>query len=168
MCHRHSFVLTRAGKVHDGLGFTDSHTKIREMAGVGENDSTTYAFEWQPPKGWPEADWNDGLTQDTAPFPHWELTKKHLTAIGNHLRSLYPDMDAWSRPDSIRLPSKFKGDLYLRGTAITALPEGLSVGGYLDLDCGSFSTVKRARAALAKASGQDASLEADHKFLGDL
>jgi hypothetical protein len=51
MCHRHSFILTRAGKVHDGMGFTDSHTTIRELAGLGDKDSSTYAFEWQPPPG---------------------------------------------------------------------------------------------------------------------
>ena len=100
MCRRHSFILTRAGKVHDGLGLTDSHTTIRELAGLDTNDSTTYAFEWQPPAGWPDADFNAGLTQDTAPIPAWEMKKKHLSAIERHLKKLYPSMDVWNAPDA--------------------------------------------------------------------
>ena len=99
MCKRRSFIVTRAGNVHDGLGLTDSHTDIREFAGLPTDDSTTYAFEWQPPKGWPDADFNAGLTQDTAPIPHWEMKAKHLGAIERYLRETYPDRAAWDVGD---------------------------------------------------------------------
>jgi hypothetical protein len=152
MCKRHSFILTRAGKVHFGHGISDHHTVIREIAGMtAENDSVN-SYEWQPPKGWPNADWLDGLTKDTEVF---EPKKRHLSAMESHVRRTYPDMDSWNTPDAPRL---FKaglsvgGRLYLRGSSITTLPEGLSVGGSLYLDCGSFSTVKKARDALKKAA----------------
>ena len=101
MCNRHSFIVTRAAKVFHGMGLTHSHTSIREIAGLGENDSSTYAFEWQPPAGWPDADYYSGLTQDTAPIPAWEMKARHLKAIESHLRRRYPDMDAWNRPDCL-------------------------------------------------------------------
>ena len=156
MCNRHSFILTRAGKVYFGLGITESHTTIREWAGLGHTDSSTYAFEWQPPDAWPDADFNAGLTQDTAPSPHWEMNAKHLRAIESHIRRRYPDMAEWNRPEVIGIPknARFGGSLYMSGTGITALPEGLSVGGYLYLDAGLFRTVEDARAAIDKANAK--------------
>ncbi len=135
MCNRHSFIVTRAGKVHHGFGITDSHTTIRELAGLDHTDSGTYAFEWQPPAGWPDADFNNGLTQDTAPIPHWGLKAKHLKAVETHLRRRYPTPDAWNAPEVMELPKNLKmtGYLDLRGTGITSLPDNLTVGGYLDL-----------------------------------
>ena len=108
MCNCHSFIVTRAGKVFFGLGITESHSTIREWAGLGENDSSAYAFEWRPPAGWPDADFNLGLTQDTAPFPHWELNAKHLKAIDLHLRGRYPTMGAWEAPEKIATIQELK------------------------------------------------------------
>ena len=56
MCERHSFCLTRAAKVIDGYGLTESHTKIASIAGIESKEHDALAqFEWQPPAGWPEA-----------------------------------------------------------------------------------------------------------------
>ena len=131
MCNRHSFIVTRSGKVFDGYGFTDSHTMIRQLAGLSTEDSSTYAFEWQPPTGWPDTDWNGGLTQDTAPIPCWDLKAKHFNAIERHLRRLYPDMIAWRAGDTVR-----------------ALPDGLSVGGWFHTTHGTFRSVANARKAM--------------------
>jgi len=137
MCNRHSFIVTKAGKIHHGLGVTDSHTTIREISGLGANDSSSYAFEWQPPKGWPAADVLDGLTKDAEPVPVWDLKKKHTLAIVNHIKSLYPDMNTWEQADAIiPLPDGLTvgGALDLRGcTGLTALPDGLTVVGFLNL-----------------------------------
>ena len=96
MCGRHSFIVTRAGKVFHGLGLTDSHTTIREFAGLSSEDDSVNSYEWQPPDGWPDADWMDGLTKDTEV---WEPKKKHLLAMEGHIRRLYPSMDEWNTPD---------------------------------------------------------------------
>ena len=112
MCKRHSFIVTRAGKVHDGYGVTDRHTTIREFAGLHANDDTVNAYEWQPPKGWPKTDWTVGLTKDTEVFM---LKKSHLDAMERHVKRLYPDQEEWDA-----------GDVY-RSMA------GLTIGGYLDL-----------------------------------
>ena len=97
MCNRHSFILTKSGKVFWGLGITDSHTQIREFAGLHANDDTVNAYEWQPPKGWPDADWNLGLTKDSVVF---ETKSSHENAIERHLKKMYPTMDEWNTPDS--------------------------------------------------------------------
>ena len=99
MCNRHSFILTRAGKVLDGIGITDSHTEIRELHGLKNTDDTVNAYEWQPPKGWPDSDWEDGLTKDTEVF---ELKSSHLKAMGNHVKKLYPSMAEWEAGDKPR------------------------------------------------------------------
>src|ERR1017187_9341135 len=99
ICNRHSFIVTRAGKVFDGLGFTDSHTVIRVLSGLHANDDTVNAYEWQPPKGWPKSDWEDGLTKDTEVF---ELKSSHLSAMKRHVKKLYPSMDAWNTPGRFR------------------------------------------------------------------
>ena len=61
---------------------------------------------------------------------------------------LYPTMAEWDAPDPMRLPENFttRGDLTLRGTQIAALPDGLTVGGDLTLDCGTFNSVGGKRA----------------------
>ena len=110
MCNRHSFIVTRAGKVFDGLGLTDSHTTIRELCCLHANDDTVNAYEWQPPKGWPDADWEGGLTKDTEVF---EPKVSHLRAMERHIKKIYPNMDAWNTPDRFRaITSK---DLVSRG-----------------------------------------------------
>ena len=137
MCHRHSFILTRAGKIHDGLGLTDSHTTIRELAGLGANDSTTYAFEWQPPEGWPDADYSTGLTQDTSPIPVWDIKTKHTTAIESHIRRKYPDMAAWNQPDEISnvvsAMTSITGDLIIPKGATFDAPALAEVSGCVDV-----------------------------------
>ena len=144
MCHRHSFILTRAGKIHDGLGLTDSHTTIRELAGLGANDSTTYAFEWQPPEGWPDADYSTGLTQDTAPIPAWDIKTKHTTAIKSHLRRKYPDMAAWNQPDEISnvvsAMTSITGDLIIPKGATFTAPVLAEVSGCVVVSTGATFT----------------------------
>ncbi|ADE12180.1 hypothetical protein [Sideroxydans lithotrophicus] len=107
MCNRHSFILTRAGKVLDGLGLTDHHTEILELHGFKNTDDTVNKGEWQPPKGWPDADWEDGWTKDTTVF---EYKKSHLDAIGRHLKKLYPTMAEWDAGDKLRELSKAECD----------------------------------------------------------
>jgi hypothetical protein len=115
LCTRHSFIVTRAGKVFDGLGITDSHTVIRELCGLHANDDTVNAYEWQPPKGWPKSDWEDGLTKDTEVF---ELKSSHLSAMKRHIKNTYPNMDAWNTPDHFRIIA----------------PDDLRARGWIDVD----------------------------------
>ena len=103
MCTRHSFILTKAGKVFWGLGVTDSHTSIRELCGLSANDDTVNAYEWQPPPGWPDADWNLGLTKDSEVF---ETKSSHEAAMERHIKKLYPTMAAWNTPDSLHKISR--------------------------------------------------------------
>ena len=98
MCNRHSFIVTRSGKVFDGLGLTDSHTTIRELACLSPEDDTVNAYEWQPPTGWPDADWATGLVKDVEVF---DIKAKHLNAMRHHIMSLYPTMEVWKYPDKI-------------------------------------------------------------------
>ena len=62
-----------------------------------------------------------------------ELTMKEAREIMD--RNAEGDLDLFMRHDITALPEGLTvgGSLYLRGTGITALPEGLTVGGYLDL-----------------------------------
>ncbi len=128
MCTRHSFILTRAGKVFDGFGITDSHTTIRELHGFSANNDSVNAYEWQPPAGWPESDWHLGLTKDLEVF----VTKaSHEAAIERHIRSLYPTMAAWDDGDKLHgeLPQTISGWLDLRGCDLkgVTLPENIEV-----------------------------------------
>ena len=133
MCHRHSFLLTRAGKVLDGVGITDSHNKIREIHGLKHTDDTVNAYEWQPPQGWPEADWNLGLMKDLEVF---ETKSSHEAAMERHVRKLYPTMAAWEAGDKPRLTADMiiTGDLDLSGlTSAEGLVLPTSIGGNLYL-----------------------------------
>ena len=78
MCTEFSLILTRAGKVLDGMGITESHTVIRELHGLKNTDDSVNAYEWQPPEGWPNADWNLGLTKDHEVF---ETKSSHEAAM---------------------------------------------------------------------------------------
>ena len=100
MCNRHSFILTRAGKVLDGAGLTDSHTEIREFHSLHANDDTLNAYEWQPPAAWPESDWFKGLTKDTEVFVP---KASHLDAMERHLKAVYPTMSEWDAGDRPRI-----------------------------------------------------------------
>jgi ribosomal protein S30 len=150
MCHRHSFIVTRSGKIHHGFGLTDSHTTIRLLAGLRHDDSSTYAFEWQPPKGWPNADWHDGLTQDTAPIPTWDLKASHLKAMERHVRASYPDIATWEAPDRVSLPAtitRIQCDLKVPKGATLTLPALTEVSGDVRADQGATLTLP----ALTKA-----------------
>ena len=109
-----------------GLGQTNSHSTIRELAGLDSLDATTFAFEWQPPSGWPNADWHDGLAQDTPPIPAWEMKTRHLVAIETHLRARYPDMAAWAAPDAPPAADDLRmmGWTLLRSGAVVAPKQG--------------------------------------------
>ena len=133
MCNRHSFCVTRTRKILHGFGITDSHTTIRELNGLAAENDSVNAYEWQPPKGWPDADWNDGLTTDVGVFTP---KKSHFQAMEKHIRKWYPNMATWEKPDVVLpLPEGLSvgGSLFLQNTGITSLPEGLTVGGTLDL-----------------------------------
>jgi len=152
MCHRHSFILTRAGKVFDGMGLTDSHTTIRALAGLGTEDSSSYAFEWQPPPNWPDSDVHSGLTQDTAPIPSWEMKARHLNAIERHIRNRYPDMEAWNSPDVVCVPENIEtwpGEIHVPQGATLTLPALTKVSGDVRAYQGSTLTLP----ALTKVSG---------------
>ena len=100
MCKRHSFCLTKAGKVIDGLGLVDSHTSIMSLHGMASKQhDTCNLYEWQPPRGWPESSYADGLTVDKSVF---ETKARHEAAIERHLRRLYPTQAAWDAGDVIR------------------------------------------------------------------
>ena len=133
MCQRHSFLLTRSGKILDGFGVTDSHTGIRELHGLKNTDDTVNAYEWQPPKGWPDADWNLGLTKDLEVF---ETKSSHEAAMERHVKNLYPTMTEWDAGDRPRFSADMVIGGYLDLGGLTSA-EGLvlptSIGGYLDL-----------------------------------
>ena len=94
MCKFSSFIVTRSGKIHHGFGITDSHTTIKEWAGLGANDDTTNAYEWQAPKEWPNVNWEDGLTKDLIVF---EEKKSHLDAMGRYLKKRFPTMESFKK-----------------------------------------------------------------------
>ncbi len=100
MCERHSFCITPEGRVLDGLGLTDSHTSMLSLHGLSSADhDKCNLFEWQPPEGWPDASWLDGLHRDGHAF---EPKASHDKAAEAHLRKLYPDRAAWDAGDAIR------------------------------------------------------------------
>ena len=100
MCERHSFCITRAAKVLDGYGLTDSHTTIMDMHGLtaAQHDACNL-YEWQPPAEWPIANWADGLKVDRGVF---ETKLRHDQAAERHVRNLYPHAATWAAPDVIR------------------------------------------------------------------
>ena len=123
MCNRHSFIVTRVGKVFDGCGITESHTTIKELAGLSAENDTVNAYEWQPPKGWPDADWEDGLMKDVEVF---EVKSRHLNAMKHHVVSLYPDLATWDHPDKIHgdltKVTILRGELRVPAGATLTLP----------------------------------------------
>ena len=131
MCTRHSFVVTKQGKVLDGLGLTNSHTQMMSMHGLASAEhDTCNLYEWQPPKGWPDASWLDGLTVDLQAFVP---KASHDKAAEKHLRDRYPDMAAWDAGDSID-PSLDGRTIDLDGKPTTVLLSGthsISEGRYV-------------------------------------
>ena len=107
MCSRHSFLLTRAGKILDGLGVTDSHTEIRELHGLKNTDDTVNDYEWRPPAGWPNADWNLGLTKYLEVF---ETKSSHEAAMERHIKMIYPTMAEWNAGDRPRITADILRD----------------------------------------------------------
>ena len=100
MCERHSFCVARGAKVLDGFGLTESHTAIMQMHGLsGKQHDTCNLYEWQPPKGWPDASYADGLRIDCESF---ETKQRHEDAIQRHVLARYPDRATWDAPDAIR------------------------------------------------------------------
>lgn len=123
MCKRHSFILTRAGKVLDGAGLTDSHTEIRELHGLHHTDDTVNAYEWQPPAGWPETDWLNGLTKDTEVFVP---KSSHLAAMERHIKKLYPTMAEWDagdKPKPLSKTERIAADELLAASEYITVPE---------------------------------------------
>jgi hypothetical protein len=98
MCERHSFLLTRTGKVLDGMGLTHSHTEIAVLHGIksAQHDGLN-ACEWQPPKGWPDANWLDGLKVDRQNF---EPRASHDKAMKAYLTKRFPTLAAWEAPET--------------------------------------------------------------------
>lgn len=100
MCEKDSFVLTRGGKVLDGCGLTHSHTTIMNMHGLTpQQHDTCNLYEWRPPKGWPGANWADGLVVDRQQF---EPKQRATDAMRRRIMRLYPDMAAWEATETIR------------------------------------------------------------------
>ena len=100
MCQRYSFVLSPAGKVLDGCGLPHSHTTILTMHGVASDRHGRYnLYEWQPPEGWPNANWADGLTKDREAF---EPKVRAVAAMERRIKKLYPDLETWRAKDPIR------------------------------------------------------------------
>lgn len=131
MCKRHSFILTRAGKVLDGLGLTDSHTEIRELHGLHHTNDSVNAYEWQPPPGWPETDWSEGLTKDTEVFVP---KSSHLAAMERHLQTLYPTRAAWDVGDTPRAlteAERLAAQELLSDSAYITVPEVTLPNGYV-------------------------------------
>ena len=98
MCERHSFCVLPDGTVLHGYGLTNSHRMILALAGVTKDGQEANAYEWQPPEGWPNADWRKTLTKDLIMFDHESVAP----AIEAHLREWYPTMAEWEAPDLIR------------------------------------------------------------------
>jgi hypothetical protein len=122
MCKRHSFVITRAGKVLDGMGLTDSHTTIMDLHGLeAAQHDTCNLYEWQPPKGWPETSWFDGLKVDTQVF---EPKSSHDKAAEKHLLAKYPTLAAWEAVDTID-PALDGKTVNLSGSEITVYCSGV-------------------------------------------
>ena len=123
ICTRHSFILTRAGKVLDGAGLTDSHTEIREFHGLNHTDDTVNAYEWQPPKGWPDTDWFKGLTKDAEVFVP---KSSHLEAMERHVKKLYPTMAEWDagdKPRPLSSAEQIDAEALLAASEFVTVPE---------------------------------------------
>ena len=123
MCERHSFILTRAGKVLHGLGITDSHTEIRELHGLHHTNDKVNAYEWQPPKGWPETDWTAGLKKDNEVFVP---KSSHLQAMERHVKKLYPDLATWEagdQPQPLSKPENEIADKLIADSRYITVPE---------------------------------------------
>lgn len=85
MCERHSFVIDKEGKVYNGGGFEESHTVICLINGIKQDDVN--AYEWQPPKGWPDANAFEGIKKDQINF---DEKSSHIKAIEQYLLGLFP------------------------------------------------------------------------------
>ena len=90
MCSKYAFLLTRAGKILDGGGLTDSHSTIATLHGVDEDLVNRY--EWQPPQNWPDADVLDGLATHEEFFtPDTSVLRR----IAAHLTRKFPTIGAF-------------------------------------------------------------------------
>jgi hypothetical protein len=99
MCTRHSFLLDKEGRIYDGRGLTHSHTEIATMHGFkSSKHDKLNAYEWQPPKGWPNALWLDGLTVDRQNF---EPKSSHDKAMKSYLTEKFPTLAAWDAPEAV-------------------------------------------------------------------
>lgn len=138
MCERHSFIVTRAGKVLDGYGITDSHTTICAVHGVDEDQVCKY--EWRPQPDWPNCSALDGIVKDSITFVE---KAKHLNAIESHIKALYPDMAAWDAGDAPRLPdtlTEWPDDLVIREGATLTAPALAEVSGSVYVQQGATFT----------------------------
>ncbi len=127
MCKRASFLAVRGGKVA-WLLTSDSHEGIIKAEGLKDNDEYNRQFvriECLPkddPFSINPLDWE--VKEDEESLPSWYDREEWVGKILSELIE-------------VRIPTELRekkcGDLDLRGTGITSLPEGLTVGGNLYL-----------------------------------
>jgi hypothetical protein len=104
MCNKYSFLLTRAGKILDGGGLTESHSEIATLHGVDEDKCNRY--EWQPPVVWPVCSNHphpfdkvmDGLFVDKEVFTPGASALKRIAA---HLSERFPTHEAFATPTPV-------------------------------------------------------------------
>ena len=157
MCYHKSFI---ANKVSGGVDIihsvkTDSHSEILQMRGIEENsrnDRYLCKAEFVPP--WENNEDFENFSKwdlicDEKRKPDWwneyestikskiiSIIKIHHMKDGGYVVGGSLDLNGTQITAQITaLPEGLQvgGYLNLRGTQITALPEGLQVGGYLDL-----------------------------------
>ena len=89
MCEKHSFVMDREGRCYNASGVTESHALICRIWGIDQDEVN--AYEWQPPEGWPNADWTDGFKKDQINF---EEKASHVAALERYILATFPTRDA--------------------------------------------------------------------------
>lgn len=125
MCKRASFIAVRGGKVA-WLLTSDSHEDIIKAEKLKDDDEHNRQFvriECLPkddPFSINPLDWE--VKEDEESLPSWYDREEWVGKIVSELIE-------------VRIPTELRekkcGNLYLRGTGITSIPEGLTVGGYI-------------------------------------
>ncbi len=90
MCNKHSFVMTKEGKIFNGGGFVESHSVICNMWGLQQDQVNCY--EWRPPEPRPSEEWTKGLVKDLLNF---EEKGSHVSALERYIEETFPTDEAW-------------------------------------------------------------------------
>ena len=137
MCNKYAFLLTRAGKILDGGGLTESHSTIATLHGVDEDQVNRY--EWQPPQNWPDADVLDGLVTNEEVFTPGASALRRIAA---HLTRRFPTIAAFQAHTPVD-DRWHEQTVVLNGVAQTIL-----VRGRYDLREGTYSVCGTAEATV--------------------